>query len=106
MDSPLPTSPAPRAATPPIGGAPENQDFKRPWLISAIVSTLCFGAGFFLLYTTGIWTRLRNWADWPFMFYLAILTPVLLGFYAYGVYRVIEIVRQRKSSSPSGTPRP
>jgi hypothetical protein len=90
---------------PPIGGAPEDQDFQRPWLISAIVSTFCFGAGFLLLYTTGIWRHVRQWADWPFMFYLAILTPVLLGFYVYGVYRVVVLVSQRKPAQP-GNPQP
>lgn len=84
-------------STPPIGAAPENEDFQHPWIISAIVSALCFGIGFVLLYTSRIWSNLAQWADWPFLFYTAILTPVLMGFYTYGVYRVLEILFRRKT---------
>jgi hypothetical protein len=74
---------------PPFGVAPENEDFSHPWLISGVISAICFGVGFALLYTTRIWANFWQWADWPFLFYCAILTPVLLGFYAYGVYRLV-----------------
>ncbi|MBV8072214.1 MAG: hypothetical protein JO270_20080 [Acidobacteriaceae bacterium] len=75
---------------PPIGAAPENEDFTHPWLISGIVSTLCFAVGFVLLYVTGWWSNLWQWADVTFIVYAAILTPVLLGFYCYGVYLALQ----------------
>jgi|GEM_PF-1960592 len=77
---------------PPIGAAPENQDFSHPWIISFIVSAICFAIGFAVLYTTRIWSNFWQWADWPFLLYFAILTPVLLGFFVYGVYRVVTRV--------------
>ncbi len=80
---------------PPIGAAPENEDFTHPWIISGIVSALCFVAGFILLYTTRLWSNFRQWADWPFLMYAAILTPVLLGFYVYGVYRIVVLITSK-----------
>ncbi len=82
---------------PPIGAAPENEDYSHPWIISAIVSAVCFAAGFALLYTTKLWANFRQWADLPFLMYCAILTPVLLGFYTYGVYRVVLMVLGKKA---------
>ena len=88
---------------PPIGAAPENEDFQHPWIISIIVSTICFGVGFVILYTSRLWTNFAQWADWPFLFYTAILTPVLMGFYTYGVYRCIELLfRKDKPAAPMG----
>ena len=81
-------TPAPEIP-PPIGLAPEGQDFKHPWLISSIISAVCFVIGFVILYATGLWANFWQWADGPFLFYVAVLTPVLLGFYAYGVYLLI-----------------
>ncbi len=75
---------------PPIGFAPENEDYSHPWIISAIVSAICFVLGFVLLYATGLWANFWQWADGPFLFYCAILTPVLLGFYAYGVFLLLS----------------
>jgi len=83
-------------STPPIGAAPENEDYAHPWIISTIVSAICFGIGFVILYTSRLWNNFAQWADWPFLFYTAILTPVLMGFYAYGVYRVIQMLFQKK----------
>lgn len=76
-------------STPPIGAAPENEDFQHPWIISAIVSAICFVIGFVILYSSKLWTNFAQWADWPFLFYTAILTPVLMGFYTYGIYRMV-----------------
>ena len=76
---------------PPIGAAPEDQDFSHPWLISAIVSTICFAAGFTFMYLTGIWANFQQWADGPFLFYFAILMPVIFGFCVYGL--VISVRR-------------
>ena len=89
MEHPPLISPAAATAIPPpIGAAPENEDFSHPWIISGIVSALCFAVGFGLLYATRLWSNFWQWADWPFLMYCAILTPVLLGFYSYGVYRL------------------
>ena len=74
---------------PPIGLAPENQDYSHPWIISAIVTAICFVLGFGIMYATGLWANFWNWADAAFLFYFAILTPVLLGFYAYGMYLLV-----------------
>lgn len=79
------------AAVPPVGLAPEGQDFAHPWLISAIVSAICFTIGFLALYFTGLWAKIWQWADAPFMFYFAILMPVIVGFTFYGIG--ITIVR-------------
>lgn len=84
---------------PPIGAAPENEDYSHPWIISGIVSSICFAIGFVVLYYTGIWSNFWHWADFPFMFYAAILTPVLLGFYAYGIYLLIVKLFGRKKSA-------
>jgi hypothetical protein len=81
---------------PPIGAAPEDHDYSHPWIISAIVSSICFVIGFIFLSTTKIWANFCQWADWPFLFYTAILTPVLMGFYAYGVYRLVAMLFARK----------
>jgi hypothetical protein len=81
---PLPKTP------PPIGAAPENEDYSHPWIISAIVSAICFGIGFAFLYSTGLWANFWQWADAAFLVYAAILTPVLLGFYCYGIYLLIS----------------
>ena len=80
----------PLPSIPPIGAAPENEDFKHPWVISAIVSSICFVIGFAFMYTTGIWANFWQWADAAFLVYAAILTPVLLGFYSYGIYLLIR----------------
>ena len=88
---------------PPIGVAPENEDFSHPWIISAAVSALCFGIGFAVLYATGVWANIWQWADATFLVYAAILTPVLLGFYCYGVYlavyKLLRRTRVRKGES-------
>ena len=86
---------------PPIGAAPENEDFEHPWIISIIVSTICFGIGFAMLYSSSLWNNIAQWADWPFLFYTAILTPVLMGFYTYGVYRCIELVFRKEKKQPT-----
>ena len=68
------------------------------WLISLIVSALSFGIGFLLLYVTGFWAKLWQWADAPFMLYLAILLPVLVGFSLYGLVLALwRIVRRMRS---------
>jgi uncharacterized protein (DUF2062 family) len=77
---------------PPIGAAPDNHDYNHPWIISGIISASCFAVGFFLLYSTRLWSNFTQWADWPFVFYCAILAPVLLGFYTYGVCRLIMLL--------------
>jgi len=77
---------------PPIGAAPDGEDFSRPWLISGIVSAICFVIGFVFMYTTGIWANFWQWADGPFLLYFAILTPVLIGFYSFGLYLLISRV--------------
>jgi len=82
--------------TPPIGVAPDGEDYSHPWIISAIVSAICFAIGFALLYSTGIWANFWQWADGPFLFYFAILTPVLLGFYTYGIVLLIKRLFGRK----------
>ena len=74
---------------PPIGAAPDGEDFSHPWIISAIVSTICFGVGFVFMYSTGLWANFSRWADGPFLFYFAILTPVIIGFIIYGTCTVI-----------------
>ena len=79
----------PRTIPPPIGIAPENEDYSHPWIISAIVSTLCFAVGFVLMYCSGLWTNFQQWADGPFLFYFAILTPVIIGFCVYGLYLIV-----------------
>ena len=81
-----PSAPLDPKTVPPVGLAPEGQDYSHPWIVSAIVSALCFLIGFALLYATGWWARIWQWADAPFMFYFAILLPVLAGFALYGVY--------------------
>ena len=81
---PLPDSS--QNSTPPIGAAPENEDYSHPWIISGIVSAICFVLGFAALYSSGLWANFWQWADAPFLFYFAVLTPVLAGFYAYGIY--------------------
>ena len=77
---------------PPIGAAPEGQDFRHPWIVSAIVSTICFGIGFAVLYATGLWAKITEWADAPFLFYFAILMPVIVGFSIYGVVVAVQKV--------------
>ncbi|MCW8131561.1 MAG: hypothetical protein KIS92_14525 [Planctomycetota bacterium] len=92
--------PDPASTVPPVGLAPEGEDFAHPWLISAIVSAICFAIGFGILYATGLWAKIMQWADAPFMFYFAILMPVLVGFTLYGI--VITFVRLfRKPSKPA-----
>jgi hypothetical protein len=81
---------------PPIGAAPEDHDFSHPWVISIVVSTLSFVIGFAILYTTRAWSNFWQWADWPFLVYCAILTPVLLGFYIYGMCRLLGLLFRRK----------
>lgn len=78
-------------AVPPVGLAPEGQDFSHPWLISGIVSAISFTLGFAVLYATGLWAKIWQWADAPFMFYFAILMPVIVGFTIYGI--VITVMR-------------
>jgi hypothetical protein len=90
MSAPVSSESSAPDIPPPIGAAPENEDFSHPWIISGIVSTICFGLGFALLYSTGAWHNVWQWADGPFMFYLAILAPVLVGFYAYGIYLLVN----------------
>ncbi|HYG77293.1 MAG TPA: hypothetical protein VEK08_19970 [Planctomycetota bacterium] len=82
---------------PPIGAAPDGQDFSHPWIISGIVSAICFVIGFVFMYTTGLWANFWQWADGPFLFYFAILTPVLIGFYSYGVYLLITALFRSKA---------
>lgn len=94
----FPSAPSPASIPPPIGAAPENEDFTHPWIISAIVSALCFALGFGLLYATGLWANFWQWADAPFMFYAAILTPVLLGFYSYGVFLLVRKLLSRRTT--------
>lgn len=69
-----------------MGLAPEGHDFAHPWIISAVISALCFVAGFVVLYVSGLWANIQQWADAPFPLYFAILAPVLLGFAGYGVW--------------------
>ena len=82
------TKPDPNTV-PPVGLAPEGQDFAHPYVISAIVSILCFGVGFLALWLTGLWAKLPQWADAPFMIYFAILLPVLAGFMLYGIFHTV-----------------
>lgn len=90
----------PASAVPPVGLAPEGEDFAHPWLISAIVSAICFGVGFGVLYLSGLWSKIMQWADAPFMFYFAILMPVIVGFTVYGI--VITVMRLfRKPKKPA-----
>lgn len=86
----------PREVTPPIGVAPENEDYTHPWVISTIISTISFAIGFAILYATRAWSNFLQWADWPFLMYCAILTPVLLGFYIYGMCRLVGALFRRK----------
>lgn len=83
---------------PPIGAAPENEDYSHPWIISAIVSTICFAIGFGVMYSTGLWANFQQWADGPFLFYFAILTPVIFGFCVYGlILTVTRLFRKSKA---------
>ena len=84
-------------SVPPVGLAPEGLDFAHPWIISAIVSALCFLLGFACLYWTGLWKQFGEWADGPFLFYFAILAPVLVGFGVYGILLAVRwLVRGKK----------
>jgi len=81
---------------PPVGIAPEGQDFVHPYVISAIVSVICFGVGFLVLWLSGLWAKIWQWADAPFMIYFAILMPVLVGFTVYGILLGIgKVLRKR-----------
>jgi O-antigen/teichoic acid export membrane protein len=95
----------PSSIPPPIGAAPENEDYAHPWIITGVVSAICFVIGFVVLYSTGLWSNFWQWADAPFLFYTAILTPVLLGFYCYGIFllisRVFGIGRRKQRSNPT-----
>ena len=82
---------------PPMGIAPEGQDFEHPYVISAIVSAICFGVGFLVLWLGGLWGKIGQWADAPFMIYFAILLPVLVGFTTYGVALGIAKVRRKRA---------
>ena len=75
---------------PPIGAAPEGQDFAHPWLITAMISALSFCIGFGTLYATGLWGKIWHWADGPFLFYLSILLPVIAGFSIYGLVVIAQ----------------
>ncbi len=79
------SQPRSREIPPPIGSAPEGHDYVHPWIISAVVSTIAFTIGFVFLYFTGAWKQIQQWADAPFLFYLAILLPVIAGFTVYGI---------------------
>ena len=84
-------------SVPPIGFSPEGQDFAHPWIVSALVSGLCFAIGFALLYFSGWWAQILQWADLPFLVYFAILFPVLVGFTIYGVFVVLQkVLRKRR----------
>jgi hypothetical protein len=89
------SGPAEPENPPPIGVAPEHHDYSRPWLVSALVSAACFSVGFALLYGTGAWHNIRQWADAPFMVCLAILAPVLAGFHAYAICLLLSALRER-----------
>jgi len=69
------------------------------------VSALCFAIGFAVLYFSGLWTKLLQWADAPFMFYFAILAPVLFGFTMYGIYlafaKLFGWERKRRPAHPA-----
>ena len=90
----------PASDPPPIGVAPDGQDFAHPWIVSAIISALSFGVGFVVLHLTGWWEKILQWADAPFLFYFAILMPVIVGFCLYGVYRCVS--KLVKSTPPRG----
>lgn len=75
---------------PPIGAAPEGQDFAHPWIISSIVTAISFGIGFAIMYATGLWANFWHWADGAFLFYFAIILPVLVGFTIYGMVITIK----------------
>ena len=77
-------------ATPQVGLSLERQDFSHPWVVSGIVSALSFALGLLVLYCTGRWAKLWQWADMPFMIYFAILMPVLCGFTLFGLYTLVE----------------
>ena len=81
-------------STPPIGAAPEGQDFAHPWIISTIVTAVCFGLGFGIMYATGLWSNFWHWADGAFLFYFAIILPVIVGFSIYGLYLMIARPKQ------------
>ncbi|GMV80751.1 MAG: hypothetical protein AMXMBFR7_19350 [Planctomycetota bacterium] len=80
-------------SVPPIGLPPAGEDFVHPWIVSAIVTTLMFVLGFGVLWLTGLWAKIHQWADAPFMFYFAVLMPVIVGFSIYAlcllVYRAL-----------------
>lgn len=75
---------------PPVGIAPEGQDYKHPWIVSAVVSALAFATGGLILYLTGWWAKIHNWADITFVIYFAILMPVIVGFFFYGIYLLVR----------------
>lgn len=75
---------------PPIGAAPEGEDFAHPWIISTVVSVISFGVGFAIMYATGLWSNFWHWADGAFLFYFAIILPVLIGFTAYGIFLTLS----------------
>ena len=81
---------------PPIGAAPEGEDFSHPWIISSIVTAISFGVGFVIMYTTGMWANFLHWADGAFLFYFAIILPVLVGFTVYGI--VLTLTRLTKKN--------
>jgi len=96
--TPIPASPVPSIPSiPPIGAAPENHDFSHPWIISTIVSAICFGVGFVLMKVSGLWANFQQWADGPFLFYFAILAPVILGFTGYGLYLLARRVLGKRA---------
>ena len=82
---------------PPVGLAPEGYDYAHPWIISAVVSVICFAVGFACLYPTGVWAQFGQWADGPFLICFALLAPVLVGFTLYGIAIVVRrLVRGKK----------
>ncbi|MCZ7647579.1 MAG: hypothetical protein M5U26_20365 [Planctomycetota bacterium] len=99
--NPTAKEPARPDEVPPIGMPPAGQDFAHPWIVSAIVSALTFTIGFAVLKLTGLWTQFSEWADAPFMFYFAILMPVIVGFVMYGIYLAVQKLMGKAPARPA-----